>query len=399
MKKVLGNQRLVRITNQKLIIDAIRENGLISRAELSKLLKLSLPSVSSNIDRLIKQGLLVEVGEGDSSGGRKPIMLEFNNNYGNIIGIDMAGMEVKVAVSNLKPEILAKMTFAISENSNGEEILQILIEKVSEIISKYKLHKIMAIVIAIPGIINSKDGYVEYSYRFRELARVDIKKAFEEQFKTTILLRNDINTAVLGELCYGCGKGYLNLVYVGVDVGIGAGIVLNGKLYEGAHYCAGEIGYLALSQDVFETKHRKRRYLGPIASIKSIVENVKSSIKNGAESSILSFVNGDAEKISFIHVVKALQEGDKLCYEHVINSARILGIAVSNIANILDVDLIIIGNEAENFGPDYINTVRSVVNKMTVTSPQIAYSLLKNEAVIYGTFAIALEYILNNIIK
>ena len=138
MKKVLGNQRLVRITNQKLIIDAIRENGLISRAELSKLLKLSLPSVSSNIDRLIKQGLLVEVGEGDSSGGRKPIMLEFNNNYGNIIGIDMAGMEVKVAVSNLKPEILAKMTFAISENSNGEEILQILIEKVSEIISKYK---------------------------------------------------------------------------------------------------------------------------------------------------------------------------------------------------------------------------------------------------------------------
>jgi DNA-binding transcriptional ArsR family regulator len=101
-----GNQEMIRITNQTLILDLIREKGLISRADIAKLLNLSPPSTSGNISRLLEMNMIREVGEGISCGGRKPILIELNKEYGYIVAVDMSCGDIRISLGNICAEVI-----------------------------------------------------------------------------------------------------------------------------------------------------------------------------------------------------------------------------------------------------------------------------------------------------
>ncbi|MHB1485910.1 MAG: ROK family protein [Saccharofermentanales bacterium] len=392
MSVIIGNQQLARITNQKLIIDIIREKGPLSRAGISKSLKLSAPTVSCNIDKLINNGIIHETGIGDSSGGRKPIMLEFNYNYGNIVGIDLSGEVAKFALGNLKPEIIQEVKSEMPSGKTGKETIYWFIEKIDGILqaNRNAVEKLMAVSIAFPGVVDPVSGKTKSSIRFGDWIDLDIKKIFEDHYNVPLLINNDINTAVLGELRYGCGNGYKNMAYIGVDVGIGAGIVINGALYEGSRFTAGEMSRIILPDGT---------YLESVLTVTKIVENIKKNISSGTSSILKELSGGDTDKIDFGLIVKALELKDEFCVSQIKRYAEILGIAIANMANILDFEIIIIGNEIVKLGNPFIDTIKEVVSQHVDPDPVVMYSKLDTKTVIYGTFAVCLNHVFSHIIE
>lgn len=401
MERTAGNQGTIKENNQKLIIDTLVKRGATSRAELAKVLKLSAPSVSKNINYLLEKRILREIGEGDSIGGRRPILLEFNYNYGYIIGVDLSSQDLKIALANLNSEIIELRSIDISNIKIGKEILNIVKENIDDIFKKnnLKLKQLLAVALGFPGIIEDTGRLIALPMGLYIWEEVNIKEELKKKFKVEIIFKNDINLAALGECCYGIGKDYQNLAYISVDMGVGAGLILNNTLYEGIRLAAGEIGYLASG---IEDAHYDHKKVGPLESriaIPAIIEKVKQGIINGNASQITELVAGDLNKINVKILEKAIELRDPLVIGEMERVVNLLGVVLANISVLLDLDLIILGGKLIDLGYDFLGPLNEIVGKIVPFNIKVRYSALDQNAIIYGAFTIALEHVHQNILK
>lgn len=403
MERTAGNQGMIKENNQKFIIDTLVSKGPTSRADLAKILKLSAPSVSNNINQLLKKKILLEIGEGDSIGGRRPILLEFNYNYGYIVGIDLSSQDLKIALSNLKPEIIETRTIDISNIKIGKNIVNLITENISDILNNNNLkpEQLLVICLGFPGIINEETGRLVvlplWLYVWDE---VNIKEEIKKKFTVEVIIKNDINLAALGECHYGVGRDYKNLVYVSVDMGVGAGVILNNILYEGVRLAAGEIGYFS---STIEDLNLDNKNIGPLESriaIPGIIANVKKSLSEGELSlEIARLVDGDIEKIDLKVIETAIKLRDPYIIKEMERITRELGIILANISILLDLELVILGGKLIDLGYNFLDPLSEITGKLIPLNTKVIYSSLDQKAVIYGAFAAALENVYNNILS
>jgi predicted NBD/HSP70 family sugar kinase len=403
LERTAGNQGMIKENNQKFIIDTLVSKGPTSRADLAKILKLSAPSVSNNINQLLKKKILLEIGEGDSIGGRRPILLEFNYNYGYIVGIDLSSQDLKIALSNLKPEIIETRTIDISNIKIGKNIVNLITENISDILNNNNLkpEQLLVICLGFPGIINEETGRLVvlplWLYVWDE---VNIKEEIKKKFTVEVIIKNDINLAALGECHYGVGRDYKNLVYVSVDMGVGAGVILNNILYEGVRLAAGEIGYFS---STIEDLNLDNKNIGPLESriaIPGIIANVKKSLSEGELSlEIARLVDGDIEKIDLKVIETAIKLRDPYIIKEMERITRELGIILANISILLDLELVILGGKLIDLGYNFLDPLSEITGKLIPLNTKVIYSSLDQKAVIYGAFAAALENVYNNILS
>ena len=402
MERTAGNQLMVKENNQKFIIDTLIQKGSTSRAELAKTLKLSAPSVSNNINQLLKKKILLEIGEGDSIGGRRPILLQFNYNLGYIIGVDLTGQDLKVALSNLKPEIMELRTVNISNEKDGKRILKIITENIADILEKNNLQadQLQAIVIGFPGVINEDNGkFIGLPLWVYVWDEINIREEIHKVFNVEVIIKNDINLAALGESNFGVGRNYKNLVYVSISMGVGAGIIINHQLYEGIHLAAGEIGYL--SSDIADINF-DNSHMGPLESkvaIPGIINKVKKDLSSGVNSLIMRLVQGDAEHIDIKIIEEAIKQEDPYIMGEMARIRDELGIRLANISTLLDLEVIILGGKIIDLGYNFLDPLNEIISKLTPMKTRLIYSSLDQNAVLYGAFAMALEYIYHNILN
>lgn len=394
-----GNQRLIREINQNLIVEVIRKHGQMSRAELAKKLKLSAPSVSSNIEQLLKQGILREVGEGDSIGGRRPILLEFNKDYGYIAGIDLSSEDMRIALGDLQGNILEIKHIFLPEEKIGERILSQIIECLNTILDNQNIEKgnLKVIAIGTPGVIDEKSGTLQMAPQFKGWSQINIRKIIEEKFEAKVIIKNDMNMAAIGEYHYGAGRDLKNIIYISVDLGIGAGVILDGKLYEGQRVAAGEIGYWVT--DPIKSKVKKEE-VGPLESkiaIPAIVKRIRSDLKKGQKTYIQNLIDGNPDKINFDTFRKAILKGDPYSISILKEITDYLGLAVANICILLDLDRIIFGGEITSLGDDFLDALKVTVDRLTPLPNDLVFSKLGKCSGIYGCFAVALEEFFDHI--
>jgi Transcriptional regulator/sugar kinase len=180
---------------------------------------------------------------------------------------------------------------------------------------------------------------------------------------------------------------------------VGAGVILNNKLYEGIRLAAGEIGYFALS---IEDALHNHQSVGPLESrigIPAIVENIKKAVGQGRSSVITDLVGGDTTRINVKVVEKAIQRKEPLVMEEMERIVNILGVVLSNISILLDLDLIILGGKLMDLGYDFVTPLNEIITKITPFETRVRSSALNQNAIIYGAFTIALEHVYKNILK
>lgn len=398
MVKRSADQRLIRLTNQKLIMDTIRSNESATRSSLSKALQLSVPSVCTNVDQLIDLGIIRETGEEISSVGRKAKMLKMNYNFGYLVSIDLSNPCITLAISNLKPTILDELKFDL-EQFELEQLMDLLFQNIDKLVntSGLPLHHLLAISLSVPGIVDSKKGIAHCGSYLSPLGEVHFQELLQQKYDVPVLVQKDIDAAVLAETNYGIAKERRDVVFVSADVGVGLGIVLNGSLFKGSTYAAGEMCNFVMDKDE-QAKEISDRRLVDFVSVKSLVHAVRRDIASGAQSKVLNDAGGQIDKIDFNTIIKGTLADDPLCVKHVTECARIMGIAVTNMLLLLDLECVVLGGGFVSLGAHYTDTLTAEVHKHIPTNPLIVITELKNKAVLMGSISIGLDSIFNEVL-
>ncbi|MEG0692954.1 MAG: ROK family protein, partial [Oscillospiraceae bacterium] len=231
-----GNQTLLKKNNQRAITDYIIQNGPISRADLSKKLKISKPTVSANVAELIDMHLLKEIGYSETDIGKKPMLVDFDKDFRYVLALDfisyIAVNKISVAVCNLYCDPIFIDTINFPPDFDSNFVKKSLPKSIMELFKRYdvSIDKIGKMVISAPTVWYD-DDHVNFECRTGEI--VNLSEIFRPYFKNRIVVKNDINLAALGERYFGVGKNVDTLFFAWIGIGVGGGIILDGELYEG----------------------------------------------------------------------------------------------------------------------------------------------------------------------
>ncbi|SDJ25281.1 ROK family transcriptional regulator [Salimicrobium halophilum] len=242
------NQYTIKNRNKQLVLNTILKNKCLSRADIATKTGLNKGTVSSQVNELLQEELIYEQGPGESSGGRRPVMLLFNQTAGYSIGIDIGVNYILGVLTDLEGNVHLEKSVSLHQlgydyvMSNLYEVIDHLIEHTPD--SRYH---ITGIGIGVPGTV-SKTGEILLAPNLK-WKNVSIKEDLEERYHCPILIENEANAGAYGELKFGYGKNHEDIIYVSVGVGIGIGMILNGKLYSGNNGFAGEMGHMTIHYD------------------------------------------------------------------------------------------------------------------------------------------------------
>ncbi len=382
----------VRSVNQRIILDKIFEKQITSRTELSNTLLISKPAIADNLNDLLAIGIVQEYGEGEvaKSGGRKPRLIRFNKNHKNIITIDLNYKDPIFVLGNLKGDIFNEFSVKISEKANSQVRFE-LIKNAIQILLNSKdtsTNSLACIAISSPGVFPDKKELSFANPQFKEWFDLDLPQLILEEFQVNVLLKNDVNMAAFGELRHGAGRSSRNILYISCGIGVGAGLILDSKLYEGRFNSAGEI-----FNTIDPVKLGNGTNLEKSIFLESLIKKSQESIKKKPAASYTEEVS------DFNSVVKAYQENNPYLLKHLDDIGTELGCAISNIANLLSIDTVIIGGEYVVFYQTFYEKISKIVNTHCIFTPDIRPSELGRYAGIMGLFSISREHYFDSLIQ
>ena len=371
------------------IISLIRKEHSISRVAIAKQTGYSKPTVSKIINHLIEKDVVKEIGmgKGNSNGGRKPIIVSFNENYNNVISVDIGGTKTIVALLNLDGEILNSETFSSEVFQNKDTLIEILCETINNFVQHAGNTTLLGISIGVPGVVDKKKGTVSYMPSFN-ISDLNLESVLKDKFDLPVYLENDVTLSAYGEIWIGNGKQYKTILLVSIGTGIGGGIVIDNKVHTGMGGSAGEICDMVTDWTKERDKKsgfgRLEEWIGGHALEKFITEK-----KIGKDLRYLS--NRDIKN----------QEFDNFLFE----GATHLGLAIANAILLLDPDKVILAggigyNFYEKMYPTINKTLKHVLPHSFFRNDLIEKSLLEPYGcVIGGCNAVQKENLINSIFK
>jgi predicted NBD/HSP70 family sugar kinase len=378
-----GDPEMAREINRALILDLLRKNDAIPRAEMARMLDVSKVTVSTIVNDLIEQELVVELGEGDSlkQGGRKPILLSLNSASKFVVGVDVGWQNTVVAIGNLKGKLLAKTRVPTTRDHSVESIVEQVAYLIDDGITRLQIdrNKILGCGLSVAGIVEKAKGFIVFSpdFNWREVSITDL---FQQ--KTGLLTVADNCTRVMtrGEVWYGNTREVRNMFYINVGYGIGSAIVIDGRIYNNHS----EFGH------VFVTKKDVRCDCGKYGCLEAVASG--HAIERMANEMI-----GNENKgwITAKQLAEFADKGDVTAQNIFAEAGRYLGRMTSIVANLLNPDKIIIGGGVALSGHLMLDAILQefAENTMDVIKNHttIEMSSLGMDAGILGAVALTLD--------
>jgi predicted NBD/HSP70 family sugar kinase len=406
MKKSLNFSRTISSDlqfkiNTSIIFNYLKENSFISRADISRNLNISFPSVSRVINKLIEGNYVIETEKVKTKVGKRPILLKINENSGYIISIDLGKEKLKIVVTNLKNLVVENIkSFKIE---NYKNISERIINELESIIKKFsnegkKVKEIKAISIGIPADIDINTGKIISAPLYSNWKDLNLKASIEEKLGIVTFVENDVNLSAIGEKYFGVGKTYKDLVFIEISNGIGAGIIIDNYLFRGSTGAAGEIGYTILNAENFNFNN-DNLFLENSASIPSFKEIAIKEIEKGRETVLSDLIYGKNE-ISALTICQSAIKGDPLSREIIERVTRFLSIGIMNLIIILNPEIIVLGGEIinlPNFKELFLNPIKkNIENILPFDLPEITISSLGEDSGTMGASSMAIEILLRN---
>jgi glucokinase len=370
-------QTEMRNINRSAVLEYLRLVKTTSRTEIANQLNISLPSIARIIEQLIAAGLVRSTGQKESGRGRGRDLLELNIDQNLVIGIDLGGSHISGALVNLGGKILHEYRDSII-GDNGEENYQKLAAFLQMLLveSQNQTSRILGIAIGVPGILDSQTGIVKLApglgwKDFPLLQRLEQTTALQ------ITLENDVNLATLGEQWFGAGQGVRDLVMVAIGTGIGAGIILDGKLHRGYSEASGEVGYILPGIQFLDNQYPGFGALESVASGKGIAEHAAKQWSR-------FHMNQAPPLMEAADVFQAAREGQAWAVQVVAETVDYLSLALANVIVCLDPELVILGGGIANSASMLIEPIKKRLTGVIPRIPRIEESLLSNQAPILG---------------
>jgi len=353
-----GNRDLIKEINRNLVLNLIKSRGPISRTDLARLSGLSPATMSAITAEFLTNGIVRTTGEGESKGGRRPVLLHLNPSAGFVVGLKLMENSMTSALTDLDAQVLhyCETPIHVTEHPpNPEAILANIIRVIEQTIaeSQVERQRVLGIGVGMAGVVDGESGISRYS-PFFNWHNVQIAKPIADHFALPVYVENDVNALTIAEKWFGYGHGVDHFIVVTIGRGIGAGIVVNGQFYRGAGGGAGEFGHIPIASGSTLIT------LENLASDTAMVRQAEETIEQGSQT-----ILADAPSLTLQTIVAAAESGDDLARQLLADSGRWLGIGIATLINTLNPELVIIAGEGVEAGEWRFGPMRAAIQAFT----------------------------------
>ncbi len=372
--------------NRNLVLKTIFAQDSISRAEIARVTSLTRTTVSDIVADLLEKGLVSEIGVGSSLGGKFPILLSLVEDSRYLIGLDLARNQFRGAIVNLRGKTREIVTLPVNSN-NGDEALALVYEILDRLM-KASCFPLVGIGIGTPGLVNITEGAVINSVNL-DWKDLPLARLMEERYHLPVYILNDSQAAAMGEYTYGKGHSSdSNLVVINAQHGIGAGIVINGRLFQGDGGGAGEIGHIVVVPDGGQLcRCGNRGCLETVASAQALIKRVQTLVTQ----SIPTRLPQSPQEITLDTIEQAFSNGDHLARQAVLETGRYMGMAISSLVGTLNIQKIVLTGDMTRFGSPWLEAIQGMITQMTLSrlaqETQIEIGQLGGNNIILGASA------------
>jgi N-acetylglucosamine repressor len=342
-RPIKATMRETREHNERLVLATIYDAGRISRADVARLTGLTRTTVSDVMDGLLESGLCREVGRGPSTGGKAPILIEVPETARLLVGVDLGDRLFTAATVDLRGEIIDRVDVP-SEDEDGQVALDLALDLIGRVVNGPTTGQILGIGIGAPGLVDTRVGTVIQAVK-RDWRQLPLGAIVAERFGLPVHVANDSQAAGLAEHVFGAVRGP-NLITVKVGQGIGAGLVLNGELFEGDGWGAGEIGHTVMNPMGELCRCGRRGCLETVASARAVLAR-------------LSAIYG--RPVSLDEAIADWNAGDSRVRAVIIEAGCQLGAALAGLVGTLHVRRIVLAGTMAAFGEPWLQAVADSV--------------------------------------
>ncbi|PGT81459.1 ROK family protein [Bacillus sp. AFS040349] len=373
METITWNQHLVKKNNKALVLQLIMHREPISRADIAQISGLHKATVSSLVNELLEEELIYESGPGESSGGRRPVILHFNKVAGYSIGIDIGANYVLSVLTDLKGNIVLENNHTVTQTPYPT-IMNLVKSMIHSLMTNLPQSRygVVGIGVGVPGIVN-KEGTVLLAPNLG-WKNSDLKQDLEELFEVPVIVENEANAGAFCEQKFGAGKDYENMVYISAGIGIGVGIFLNRELYQGKNGFSGEMGHMIIDMNGKPCNCGSKGCWEAYASEHALLEQAGSSIET---------------------VLELAKNHDQTAQGLFKEVGKYLGIGINNIINTFNPDQVIIGNRLALAREWIEEPIKTTIENHTLTHHQnelqLDFSKLEQYSTVLGVSAFAVE--------
>jgi glucokinase-like ROK family protein len=377
-----GSLEALRRLNRLRVLRTMREHGVISRAEIARRTGLSRSTVSSLVSELQADGLVAEradTGEAHGEhGGRPPRLLAFRPSAGAAVGLDFGHSHLRVAVSDLSSTILAERTTPLDTDHASQEGLDAAVELVGEALADAGVDRagVIGAGLGLPGPVDQVDGVVGSSVILPGWVGVAAAQELRRRLELPVFVDNDANLGALGEATFGAGQDVTDFIYVKVSSGIGAGLILDGRLYRGWGGMAGELGHVLVDPEGAVCRCGNRGCLETAASGPAVLELLRRS-------------HGE---LTLPQMLRLAADGDLGCRRVIADAGRAVGGAAALLCNILNPQRLVVGGDLAAAGDLLLDGVRESVRRWALPAAadvaEVVPGVLGERAEVLGALAL-----------
>jgi len=397
MTLLFKKNNLIKEINRTKILKYIWDNYPIDRAKISKSLDLSRTTLTVIVKELIESKIVEETGYGESKkeGGKRPILLNFREDIGFIIGVTVGVKKIRVVLGNIKAKFLKVFDIERDIKEDPYETLN----KITNIIKKNNLNynkQILGIGIGIPGITDHLNGVVKFSPNLIGWRNIEVKKYFKDKFPAiNTYIDSETHLQIFAQKWFGKTKSK-NFITLEAGIGIGIGILIDDKIYRGNNNAAGEFGHTTIIPNGVECHCGNYGCWETVASTSNFINKAFNGIKKGTKTKLKHYyINGN---LTFESIVNAYKHGDSFSKSLLEEYAYWLGVGIANIVNVFDPELIIIYGSASMLGDMGLKIIKDIIAANALPKlerdVEIKYSNFGKEAKIIGTFGLVIKNIL-----
>lgn len=364
-----------RLANAKAkeIYRLIRKHGTVSKVVLQEQSRLTVSTLTRILEELIQQGFIVEVGFGESTGGRRPILYESNKEYAFVFGLEIARASSRLVLCDMHLNVLESKQWQMDERATPDFLIREIVDAAKLMMKRRGIgpERVLGMGIGAVGPLDRRTGVILEPLYFPAAGwkHVPIVEQLEAALGIPAVLDNGANAALLGEYWMDRSDEYEHLLYIHTGVGLRSAMMTGGKLVYGAVDMEGAVGQMIIQSD--GVPHREGGNYGCLESYVStyaVVKMAQSMLKQGRRSRLLE-TGLTPEQVDFNLLVEALKENDGLAREIFEQTAVYFGIGLANLLNTLHPEKVILGGPLVTAHPLFFDVAVETALKKTYYYP------------------------------
>ncbi len=388
-----------KLERDKQVVEAlVRRHGPISQAHIFELTHIRRSTTSRVVRELIEEGRVEKAGllRAGAGAGRKQVLLRLKEDYRYVVAIEFDEETVQAGVLDLHPRMLHTVTEATDLSGGVDGLVRQLVSCARQAIRKAGVapDMLLGIAVADPGLVDSRRGVCVFSSTIDFWRDVPLRTILESEFGLPVLVESKTRARTVAERLLGAGQGAASIIYIDYGIGIGAGVVIEGRLLLGESGAAGEFGHTHMA-DGPACNCGSFGCLEAVAGARAVEAKVRQAIADGGYTLALEMAHGDPAAITAWDVLRASHQGDKISSHLTAEIANYLGFGLANLVNLFNPAVVVLDRRLELAGPDLLNQIVAAVRRQALTysasDAAFRFAALGPEAGLLGAALLTLE--------